>query len=193
MKKMNKKITVTLFLLTALLAPALSAQALDLLGFSFPEETAVGAERLMLNGTGIRRATFLKVKVYAAALYVPQKSSERAAVVAQPGSKQIRLGFVRAVDKSKFATTWEESLAANNDAAALYLPGLRALLEGLADVKEGELLTLTVNEQGATLESRSGYVKTVSAPGLGAALLKIWIGPNPPDEGLQSGLLGRIE
>ena len=48
----------------------------DCQGVSFSEQAQVDGSTLTLNGLGLRQATFLKVNVYVAALYVANVSSD---------------------------------------------------------------------------------------------------------------------
>ena len=56
----------------------------------------VGAAALQLNGAGLRTRAFFKV--YVAALYVPQKSADAAALLAQKGPRRITLTMLRNID-----------------------------------------------------------------------------------------------
>src|SRR5512138_1589426 len=69
------------------------AQARECRGVAFPEEIRIGDAALQLNGLGVRKATFLKVNVYVAALYVEHPSSDPAALM-QAGADQLTLHFV---------------------------------------------------------------------------------------------------
>ena len=51
-------------------------------GVNFPEQMQVDGSTLTLNGLGLRQATFLKVNVYVAALYVANVSSDAQALLA---------------------------------------------------------------------------------------------------------------
>ena len=57
------------------LAVANAAHARECRGVDFPEQIQVHDTNLTLNGLGIRKATFLKVNVYVAALYVAQPAT----------------------------------------------------------------------------------------------------------------------
>ena len=65
-------------LVAALLLAALPASALEVAGVSVPESYLLDGKTLVLNGAGVRTKTFLKVKVYVGALYLPQHSTDAA-------------------------------------------------------------------------------------------------------------------
>ena len=104
---------------TALLvwSTAAVAQTVDVEGVKFEPTTQVGGQSLQLNGTGVRtRAVF---KVYAAGLYVPQKSTDARALVAQKGPRRIAMGLLRDVSADSFADALNDGLKANNSEAEL--------------------------------------------------------------------------
>ena len=76
---------VTLSAPLALGAPVFGAECLKV---KVPDSVKAGNTDLVLNGLGIRKATFVKVKVYVAGLYLPQKSGEarRSSAQISPGS-----------------------------------------------------------------------------------------------------------
>ena len=176
---------ILLFILFALPTAAFPEDAAG-----FPPQTVVEGRQIKLNGTGIRKATILRVKVYEAALYLTAPVKDAQAAIEEKGPKQLLMRFLRDVTEEKVVSTWKESLIANNKDSAAWLPKLEALTKGIGEVKEGELLTLTVTDDGAKLETDNGYSKEVQAPGFASALLRIWLGEAPPDEDLKNGLLG---
>ena len=66
----------------ALLLAALPASALEISGVKVPDSIQVDGKPLVLNGAGLRTRSFLKVKVYVGALYLTQRSTDAAAIVA---------------------------------------------------------------------------------------------------------------
>jgi hypothetical protein len=98
---------------------AVPAAAMELAGVTLPDEIAVGGTTLKLNGMGLRTKTMLKVKVYAAGLYLATPSHDAAAIVAAEEPKQVVMHFLyKKVEKDKLTVAWREGFA-NNSAAAL--------------------------------------------------------------------------
>lgn len=58
-------------------APAATVRATACRGVSFPATVRTGGTTLALNGLGVRKATFLRINVYVAALYLPPSDSLR--------------------------------------------------------------------------------------------------------------------
>jgi Chalcone isomerase-like len=50
-------------------------------GAEFPDSLSSDGVELLLNGLGVRKATFLNIEVYVAALYLPQKSTNAAQIL----------------------------------------------------------------------------------------------------------------
>jgi hypothetical protein len=117
----------------ALAAPAFGAQCLEV---NVPDSAKAGAADLVLNGLGIRKATFLNVKVYVAGLYLSEKSND-------------------------------------------------------ADFKEGHYLSFTNDPaKGVTVDVNGAADKEIQGADFAVALLSIWIGAEPPNDDLKTGLLG---
>ncbi len=72
--------SIALAAMTVLLA--VPARAGELAGVTLPDQVTVEGRTLSLNGLGLRQATWLKVNVYVAALYLETKSSESEAIIA---------------------------------------------------------------------------------------------------------------
>ena len=84
-------------------APGFGAECLDV---KVPDSVKAGGNDLVLNGLGIRKATFLNVKVYVAGLYLPQKSGDAGKIIGANQPWQLVLRFVRDVDASDIRDAW---------------------------------------------------------------------------------------
>jgi hypothetical protein len=161
-------------------------------GVSFPEQIESGGAALKLNGLGLRQATFLKVDVYVAALYVPTVSRDAGVILDSKPPREIILHFVRDVGRGDLVKGWDEGFENN---AKAQLPALKERIEAfkgmMADVKSGQRLRF-VYKPGAGVEVEvSGAAKGVIAgDDFARALFTIWLGPRPPNDELKDGLLG---
>ena len=145
----------------------------------------------MLNGLGLRKATFLNVKVYVAGLYLPQKSADAAQILGTGQDWRLVLRFVRDVDASDMREAFQEGF----EKAAADLAPLRGRIDAftgmLVDFKEGQAVSFTNDPANGVEVVVDGTTKgTVDGADFAAALLAIWLGPEPPNKGLKSGLLG---
>ena len=164
----------------------------DCQGVSFPEQVQVNGSTLTLNGLGLRQATFLKVNVYVAALYVAHVSSDVPALLASNTPKELILHFVHNVSDDELTKAWEEGFEHN---AKAQLPALHERIDTLkgwmADMKVGQRL-IFIHKPGAGIQVEvNGAVQgTIPGDDFATAFLSIWLGPHPPNPNLKSGLLG---
>jgi hypothetical protein len=164
----------------------------DCQGVSFPEQVQVNGSTLTLNGLGLRQATFLKVNVYVAALYVASVSSDAPALLASNTPKEVILHFVHNVSDDELKKAWEEGFEHN---AKAQLPALHERIDTLkgwmADMKVGQRL-IFIHKPGAGIQVEvNGAVQgTIPGDDFATAFLSIWLGPDPPNPNLKSGLLG---
>ena len=175
-------------LAAALLLAALPVQALDVAGVKVPDTFSLDGKTLALNGAGLRTKTFLKVKVYVAALYVTERSKDPAAIVALDAPKAIRLTLLRNVDRSTFVESLRDGVAANSPGQSQALaPKLKQLEDAMpADVKEGQVITVSyVPGTGTTVAVDGGASTTIAGKDFADALFRVWLGPKPTDGGLE--------
>src|SRR2546428_6400950 len=109
------KAVAVLVLLT--LSVAAQATAGDLAGVTLPDQIQVDSRTLVLNGMGLREATFLKVDVYVAGLYLETKSSDPGAIIHSDQAKRLVMKFVRAVGRKDLVKAWDESFEESAGAA----------------------------------------------------------------------------
>jgi Chalcone isomerase-like len=182
-------------LAAAVLALALAAPAMarKVGGRDFPDAIEAGGQKLVLNGGGLRKKLF--IKVYAAALYVPQPSREDAAVVALDAPKAVWMSFLRDLSRSQVMGAFREGFEKNSAG-----PGLTRLLAKLDEVaaaipeelKDGQDMSVTyVPGEGTTVQAAGGRKVTVPGKEFADALFRNWLGPKPADDDLKAGLLGR--
>jgi hypothetical protein len=180
-----KKPVVAISLMTLFSAATLPSATLA--GVTLPDSSSAAGHALVLNGIGLRsRFSF---KVYVAALYLPQKTSDGAAVVKAEVPKRIVLHFVRDVDDK----TIREAIAGGFDANAQ--ANLKSQIDqftsALESFKVGDEMTVTYVPGTGTILNVKGKDKvTISGGAFAQALFGIWLGPKPPSADLKKGLLG---
>jgi hypothetical protein len=162
-------------------------------GVEFPQHMRLDGRDLTLNGLGIRKATFLKVNVYVAALYVTKPSHDAQALVESTGPDQLTLHFVRNVGVDDLRKAWVEGFARNSEAQVPALKVRISELNGwMSDVKAGQRLTFTRRPGAGVQVDVNGTTKGVIAgDDFSRAFLAIWLGATPPNAELKSGLLGQ--
>ena len=180
-------VLATGLLAAASAAPAIGATCDDV---EFPDSVSIDGRELVLNGLGLRKATFLNVKVYVAGLYLPQKSTDAGQILGADQDWQLALRFVRDVDAS-MREAFEEGFEKTGADPAPLRERVDALTGMLIDFEEGQTVGFTNDPANGVEVAVDGTAKgTVEGADFAAALLAIWLGPEPPNKGLKSGLLG---
>jgi len=184
-----------LFVLTGVLfalASSGAAQARSCHGIDFPEHLKVDGSDLSLNGLGVRKATFLKVNVYVAALYVVRPSSEPGALLDSKDPQELTLQFVRSVGAGDIRKGWSEGFERSAGAQLGTLQGRIARLNGwMSDVQVGQRLTFIRHPGMGVQVSLNGTVMgVIEGDDFARAFVGIWLGATPPNAELKTGLLG---
>jgi hypothetical protein len=157
---------------------------------------APGGPELVLNGAGIRTRFF--VKVYVGALYLSEKKTAAADVLALTGAKRMHLAMLRDLTAQQLADALNEGFAANNAPAdqekyKASLAELLATMNALGAAKAGEAIALDFVPDSGTRVLVNGAAKGKPIPdeGFYRAILRIWLGDKPVDADLKRGLLGQ--
>lgn len=155
--------------------PALAQEA--------PAEVQVAGRRLVLNGTGVRR--FLLIEVFRGWLYLEQRNSDAAAILASNGTKLLRLRYAVPVPKGKLVEGWEEGF---QDGCACEMPA--AFRARLRDLPSGQVEDWLFLPDRAEIAYAGEAPVTVTAQ-QGRMMLSSFIGPGAESAGLRRGLLGQ--
>lgn len=161
-------------------------------GISLPEKIQSLGETLVLNGLGMRRATFLKVHVYVGGLYLSAPTRNAAEALKPSRSKELTLHFVRNVSRKEIADAIRDGLSeiphVNVEAAHGHV---RSMERYLGDLPTGTVLQLAFKPKEGLHVYTNGKLVGVEKDDVFANLLfQVWLGEHPPDEGLKKGLLG---
>ncbi len=189
-----RPLTAALFSAFVMAAPV-QAQPVEREGVKLEATASLGGATLQLNGTGVRtRAIF---KVYVAGLYVPQKATGAAALLAQKGPRRMALTMLRNLDADSFAGALNDGLRNNHTEAQLaafkpQIDALNAALKAVDEVKKGDAVNLEFTPETGTRITVNGQPKGPAIPGedFYTAVLRIWLGDKPADGDLKKGLLG---
>jgi hypothetical protein len=179
----------------ALAAAGAAAQPAELEGVKLDASAQVGGVGLQLNGAGLRtRAIF---KVYVAALYVPQKTSDVAALLAQKGARRVAITMLRTVDAETFAAALNDGLRANHTEAQfaamkVQVEALNATLKAAGEAKKGDVIHIEFVPDTGTRVTVNGQARGSAIAGeeFFTAVLRIWLGDKPVDSGLKKGMVG---
>ena len=173
--------------------------ALDVAGVKVDERARLAGQELVLNGAGIRYAAAGFVRVYVAALYLPQKKTTSNEIGALKGPKHIQLSLLREINSNDFSKALLSGMRANLSAAEQQrhfesLLKLGSIFGQIPSLKKGESI-------GVDSIPGTGTMILVNGKRVGEvfqddtffqALLQIWIGPKPIDDSLKPVLLGIV-
>ena len=172
----------------------IAAFAAEIEGVKIDDKTRVANADVTLNGAGLRTRLFFKV--YAMGLYVPQKTSNAAQLMDQPGPKRVAIHMLRDVSADAFNEALGEGMRANHSEAEMKafeprLKELGAVIAQVGEAKKGMAIYLDWNGAETQVLVRG---KPTGTPIAGAdfykALLKIWLGDRPVQDDLKKALLG---
>lgn len=169
-----------------------NASAAECEGVKYANSIKVAGKKLVLNGLGIREATFMQVDVYVAALYVDKKSKSPKKLLDMSTPKRLVLHFVRDVDKSDIIEAYKESFHKAPKATQKKLkPEFDKLVSWMSSIKEGQKQVYTyIPGKGMEVKLKGKVYGVVKGADTAKFFLNIWLGPNPPNSGLKTGLLG---
>ena len=167
------------------------AHAAELAGVSFPDQATVGGRAVVLNGLGLRTATVLKVKVYVIALYLENRSSDPQAIIASSDHKRIVMQFVRDVSADKLRGGWTAAFQDNAADVTGIEHQIAQFNASMRDIKAGDRIALELSGDTVDVLINDRSIDSISGTPFQRAVLSIWLGPRPPNEGLRQGILGR--
>lgn len=192
---MRKRLAVLAIALGIGVTGAAHAQPIELEGVKFEPTVQVGGQTLQLNGAGIRTRVFFKV--YVAGLYVPQKSTDANALLAQKGPRRVAIHMLRNVDADTFATSLADGLKANHSeqqlaAVKAQTDALTATLKAIGEAKKGDAIFFEFTPEAGTRVLVNGQPRGDPIPGeeFFTAVLRIWLGNRPADADLKKGMVG---
>jgi Chalcone isomerase-like len=188
---MRQGLSLFLPFLALVLVCATQARAGTINGVTLPGTVQVGNTTLQLNGMGLR--TKFMVKVYVAGFYLPQKSSDPAAILKSDTPKRIVLHFCRDVSKDQLTGGFAESFHNNSpDAENILKPDIERLFAALEPVKQDEEIVFTYLPGEGTSVVQGGKEKlAISGSAFAEMLFSVWLGPKPPNASLKKGLMGQ--
>ena len=191
---MVSRFTRTVLVAAALLLAPLQAPAAEVAGVKIDDNARVADSDLALNGAGLRTRLFFQV--YAIGLYLPQKSSTPAAILAQPGPKRVAIHMLRDVGADTFTEALVDGIRANHseaEAKALEprIKELAALMAEIKEAKKGMAIALDWTGAGTQLLVQGKPAgRPIAGEDFYRALLRIWLGEKPVQDDLKKALLG---
>jgi hypothetical protein len=179
-------------ILSAMLFLSTSVFAIDVSGVKMPDTLKAGGQDLVFNG-GNKRTKFM-MKVYVAALYLKQKSSDAQKIIDADEPMAIRLqvtsGLVSA-DKMKNAIDegFENSTGGNVAPIKAKIDVFTAVFKEIAN---GIVYDFTyVPGKGVEIYKNGQLASTIQGLDFKKALFGIWLCNKPAQESLKEAMLGK--
>lgn len=173
------------------LSLALPAAAGELQGVTMPDEVQVEGQTLILNGMALRKVFI--VKVYVAGLYLPEKATDAAAILAADTPRRMVMHWIHDGSEGRVCEGWMDGLEDNTpDASEELHKQFETLCEWTGAATDGDVFTFTyLPGQGTTLKINEEVKGTAEGKAFADALWAVWIGPEPgPGEKFKQDLLG---
>jgi hypothetical protein len=167
------------------------ALAKELKGVKMADTIEVDGKKLTLNGMGLR--TKVVFKVYVAGLYLEEASSDPAVIIGKDQTRRVDMVMLRDLEKGKITEAIRAGFEKNNaDKMAALKDRLDRFVAVIPDLKEGQVLALTyVPNKGTTVKASAGSEVTVDGKDFADALFSVWLGKDPVDGDLKTGMLGK--
>ena len=174
---------------------ALPAVAAEINGVKFADTVKVGGSDLKLNGLGMR--TKVVFKVYAAGLYLTEKKTTPADILAVQGPRRVTLVMMRDLTSDDFGQAFMTGLNNNLSQAektkiVSQISKFGEMFASIESLKKGDVLNIDwIPATGTQTELNGKKVgETVPDVAFYNAILRIWIGDKPADNSLKPALLG---
>ena len=158
-------------------------------GLTFPKTVQTADNiSLQLNGIGYRKVTIFKIRVYAAALYLPSISKNSETILNRMTHRRLFIRFMHDVSSDDMQDAFVSNFLDNNEGTE-YESKINSFAKNLPAVVEGDSLQLDWSPQGIVAQINGKIVANDSNTKFGDAVLRIWLGTSPPNGSLQRDML----
>ncbi len=185
------------FFLAGLVLLAPMAFSSEIEGYKFEDKITVDGKELFLNGVGLRtvRRFGLKFKVYVAGLYVEKQSTSAKEIMESEGVVHLKSYYMREVTKKQQREPFREAVRKNCYAdCSGSKKKIFQIINAVKRTKEGGAFDFTFYPDKVKFfmdGSNSKSEVEVKGADFSKDMRAIWIGPEPPNESLKAGLLGK--
>lgn len=174
------------------------AQAVEVAGVKFDDKTRLANSDIVVNGAGLRKKAFFKV--YAMALYLPEKQGDVDGVLSGKGPKRVAISLLRDLSAQQFVDALQEGIAENHsesEMAALKdrVRSFSDAMLALGEAKTGTSVLIDWIPESGTRLTVNGQARgrDIAGEDFYRALLKIWLGNKPVQGDLKQALLGKAD
>lgn len=179
-----------MILILLLLVPSL-ASAVKVGETELPDTWTVNEQTLVLNGAGIREYSFLRIPVYAAALYLPARQQNESAILKATTPRVVHMKMLRDATRDDSAKAWDVYLNANCKSPCVMSNEARLkFLKLIPDTRSGDTQTFVFREGELEIFRNGKSLGTIVDAAFTIVVLASWIGEVPTTENLKKRLLG---
>ncbi len=167
--------------------------AASIAGVEVPESYQVDGHSLVLNGYGLRTLTFLRIKIYVAALYLPRKAYDPQAIMASAGPTVVVVHYLHSGTQEQVQARYREGEQENcgDGSCDMSLQGdFERLLSVVPPVEPGDTTDFVVTEKSLRISFNGRPLAPFGRGALGNIILAGFIGSHSPTPELRAGLLG---
>lgn len=182
---------IGLVLSTLLLTTGVFAQS-EISGVTPAKSIQVSEQNLKFNGAGLREKLFLDL--YVGALYLENKTSDAAQIIAKDESMAITIDIVSglitsdkmisAIDEG-FENSTKGKIAPLKDKIQMFKDAFKEEI-----VKGDRYVIAYTPSEGTTVSKNGKVVKVIAGLDFKKAMFGIWFCDEPADEDLKEGMLG---
>jgi len=158
---------------------------------NFQDTYITDSGELHLNGAGLRKK--FVIKVYAAALYLLEKSETAQSIIEADKPMVIRMVMIyEGVSPEKISKSYFEGFENNMGDIAPYEVRLAELCSWFTeDSKTGDIYDISYEpERGTSLIINGERKGTIQGLDFKKAMFSVWLGESPADKKLKKALLG---
>jgi Chalcone isomerase-like len=181
---------VKFILILLLLVPSL-AWAVKVGETELPDTWTLNEQTLILNGAGIREYSFLRIPVYAAALYLPARQQNESAILKAITPRVVHMKMLRDATREDSAKAWDVYLAANcKSLCVMNIESRQKFLKLIPDTRAGDTQTFVFREGELEIFRNGKSLGAIADTAFTVVVLASWIGNAPTTEELKRRLLG---
>ena len=181
-----------LFIMGMALSAAVAAA--ELAGVKLADRLTLAGSELVLNGAAVRRTPM--ADIYVGALYLPRRQSSPAGVMEDRGPRRLQMAFLVDAPAEQLVGSFVGGLSKNHgkpemEAMKAEVEQLVAIIRSIGQVSSGQSLLLDfVPGRGPVISHDSAAKGSISGDAFHDALLRIWLGENPPSPDMKKAMLG---
>ena len=173
---MKKIVTLIFFLISSYISST-----------TFLKEQVLNNKKLILNGVGTRKATWFKVEIYDAALYLPKKTNNSKEIISH-NEKIILMKFKRSVSKKKMSSTWMSGFKKLGLAKKLNNE-IKEFSTFFSDLKEKDVVQINFDKDKTQVFINNVIKGVISNSEFTKSLISLWF-IKPEDKNLAKQLKG---